>query len=239
MKAYIHSFQGRPWNEDCEAAYRGFKELGIECVLFTTNEEIDEKTPEDIVVGGMLIMEHALKQMNVEIPNYNYPEELTRYLGRNVWTTKLKNIKNEKLPIFIKPVAEKIAKGIVVKEWAEIVEYNKLPNDTEIICSDAMDFVSEWRCFVHYGQILDVRFYNGDPNVKCEQGTIAAAIRDYIDIPAACSLDFGVTKDGRTLLIEMNDGFAIGYYGLEEKLYAKFLTARWAELIGVTDPLYK
>lgn len=27
MKAYIHSFEGRPWNEDCEAAYNGLKNL--------------------------------------------------------------------------------------------------------------------------------------------------------------------------------------------------------------------
>lgn len=54
--------------------------------------------------------------MNVDIPNYNYPEELKKYIGRNIWTTRLKHIKEEQLPIFIKPVAEKIAKGVVVKE---------------------------------------------------------------------------------------------------------------------------
>lgn len=60
MKAYIHSFQGKPWNEDCEVAYEGFKEVGIECILFTTNEKLDERNPEDIVVGGMLVTGHAL-----------------------------------------------------------------------------------------------------------------------------------------------------------------------------------
>ena len=39
MRAFIHAFQGEPWNEECKAAYDGFKKLGIECVLFTTNEE--------------------------------------------------------------------------------------------------------------------------------------------------------------------------------------------------------
>ncbi len=41
--------------------------------------------------------------------------------------------------------------------------------------------------------------------------------------------------DGWTLLIEMNDGFSLGVYGLEGTLYARLLTARWAELNGTED----
>lgn len=41
MRAFIYSFQGKPWNEECEAAYRGFTKLGVESILFTTNEELD------------------------------------------------------------------------------------------------------------------------------------------------------------------------------------------------------
>lgn len=119
-----------------------------------------------------------------------------------------------------------------------MTEYSKLPAETEIICSEVIDFVSEWRCFVRYGEILDIRFYNGDPNKEYERKIIEASISDYEEAPAAYSLDFGVTTDGRTLLIEMNDGFAIGCYGLNEELYAKFLTARWAELVGVEDPFF-
>ena len=48
-------------------------------------------------------------------------------------------------------------------------------------------------------------------------------------------MDFGVTDDGRTLLIEINDGFSLGTYGIEDTLYAKLLTARWAELNGTED----
>ena len=65
---------------------------------------------------------------------------------------------------------------------------------------------------------------------------IENAVRDYKDIPAGCSLDFGVTDDGRTLLIEMNDGLALGCYGLPDEEYAKLLLARWAELNGTKDP---
>ena len=52
MRAFIHGFQGKPYNSDCQAAYDGFQQLGIEPVLFTTNEEFDTRNPEDVVVGG-------------------------------------------------------------------------------------------------------------------------------------------------------------------------------------------
>lgn len=40
---------------------------------------------------------------------------------------------------------------------------------------------------------------------------------------------------GRTLLIEVNDGYALGCYGLFYLDYAKLLSARWAELTKTVD----
>ena len=50
-------------------------------------------------------------------------------------------------------------------------------------------------------------------------------------------MDFGVTDKGETVLIEVNDGFAVASYGLFHIDYAKFLSARWAELTGTEDEL--
>ena len=54
-------------------------------------------------------------------------------------------------------------------------------------------------------------------------------------MPAGCALDFGITDDGQTLLIEFNDGFSLENYGVEPTLYAILLTARWAEINGTED----
>ncbi len=48
--------------------------------------------------------------------------------------------------------------------------------------------------------------------------------------PHAYSLDWGVTDDGRTLLVEMNEGYALGHYGLPPVSYARFLAARWHQI---------
>lgn len=236
MRAYIHAFQGFPWNEECEIAYRGFKNLGVECNLFTSNEELDTRTRDDIVVGGMLIMEHSLRQMGIDLPNYNYPEELEGFLGRRIWKTSISDLKFEVLPIFIKPLKEKAAKGLVVNSWDDITEYSEMDSEDVILCSEVVRFISEWRCFVRYGEILGIQFYYGDQNIRPDQAVVEKAVLTYKNSPAAFSLDFGVSTDGRTLLIEMNDGLAIGCYGLQEDLYAKFLTSRWTELTGILDP---
>lgn len=169
MRVFVHAFQGKPWNEECQTAYDGFKKLGVECILFTTNEELLERQKEDIVVGGMLIMGSVLYEDNIIVPNYNYPDELISYFGRNIWHTKVKNLKNEKLPVFIKPDIEKSAKGIVVQSWDEISEYERLDSEAELLCSDVINLVSEWRIFVRYGEILGRQLYNGDMLATCDE----------------------------------------------------------------------
>ena len=59
--------------------------------------------------------------------------------------------------------------------------------------------------------------------------------RRGIGTPNGYGTDFGVTDDGRTLLIEVNDGYALGSYGLYYLDYAKLLSAIWAELTGTED----
>ena len=53
--------------------------------------------------------------------------------------------------------------------------------------------------------------------------------------PAACSMDVCCTRDGRTLLVELNDAYALGCYGLPKIAYAKFISARWSELLEHKD----
>lgn len=37
------------------------------------------------------------------------------------------------------------------------------------------------------------------------------------------------------LLVECNDAYALGYYGLNDILYAQFISARWSQLLGHED----
>lgn len=57
------------------------------------------------------------------------------------------------------------------------------------------------------------------------------AVASYVDAPQGYAVDFGLARDGRTLLVEVNDGYALGAYGLEPHAYAHLLAARWYELV--------
>ena len=48
-------------------------------------------------------------------------------------------------------------------------------------------------------------------------------------------MDWGVTSQGDTQLVEVNDGFALGNYGLSGGVYTAMIEARWRELMGLRD----
>jgi hypothetical protein len=50
--------------------------------------------------------------------------------------------------------------------------------------------------------------------------------------PAGYGIDFGVLTDGRTVLVEVNEGYSLSPYGLESTEYAELLEARWLQLAG-------
>jgi hypothetical protein len=45
-------------------------------------------------------------------------------------------------------------------------------------------------------------------------------------------MDWGVTRDERTLLVEVNDAYSLGSYGLDPLVYAPMLADRWFEMTG-------
>ena len=45
------------------------------------------------------------------------------------------------------------------------------------------------------------------------------------------TIDFGIDDVGKTFIIEVNDGFAFGHYGIGTSAYASCLAARWKEMV--------
>lgn len=237
MRAYIHYSGGRPWNEECETAERGFRALGIECVPFSDNEGLEGAEREDVVVAGMLVTEHALALRGAKPDPVDYPRSLEPYLGRSVWRARVADIDEGTLPLFAKPAREKEVPGRVAVKMRDLEDVLAFGPDYELLCSEALTFTSEWRCFVRYGRVVGIAGYAGDDSVKFDADVVRSAVAAYTDALAGYSADFGVTDDGRTVLIEVNDGFALGCYGLNPVAYALLLSARWAEMVGAADPL--
>jgi hypothetical protein len=58
------------------------------------------------------------------------------------------------------------------------------------------------------------------------------AIQRFKDAPVGYSLDLGVTDDGRTLLVEVNDAWALGAYGTPSIPYTEMVVNRWKEMVS-------
>ena len=59
--------------------------------------------------------------------------------------------------------------------------------------------------------------------MRRQKGFPAVAVSDASDLP-----------DGRTVLVEVNDGYSLNPYGLESMEYAELLEVRWLEIAGET-----
>jgi hypothetical protein len=241
MTVYIQTdSSGNFYNVNAYLANEGFTSLGWETIKYVTADQIAGLNPEAVVVGGIGNVRGRLQQLGIAKSNeeIDYPEELSRFFGRNIWTSTLGEIiKNPQgWGIFIKPKAvTKRFAGKVVTNYKDFIGFVQEDNDMEVWCSEVVSFVTEWRCFVRYGEILDIRQYKGAWDSKLDLGIVRSAIGHFKSAPASYALDFGVDNQGIMKLVEVNDGHSLGTYGMGSVNYAKFLSARWAELTNTKD----
>lgn len=241
MIAYIQTDdKGLFYNVNGYVAYKGFEQMGWEIRLFEKLEEISEPDPEILVVGGIGMVENRLVQLGMPKTGaeIDYPAALEGYLGRKVWASTVEEVQQhpEWWPLFMKPrnFTKKFA-GTVIRRFADFIGLVDADGPTAVWCSELVEMRTEWRCYVRYGELLDVRPYKGAWDSKIDLAIVRQAIQDFVGAPAAYGLDFAVNGDGKMLLVEANDGHSLGSYGMKPIAYAKFLSARWAEMTGTED----
>lgn len=237
MKVFVQSKNNMPFDYDTFSAMYGFKQRGFEIVFFNNIEELKTSDISDVIVGGVGAVSRRLADFNLKIDDVDYPECLQKYLGRKIWKSTINKVNSnpDSWPIFVKSISNKKLKGRVIESTKDLIGCGSIYHDEEIYCSEVIDIISEYRVFVLYDEILDVRRYYGEWDVCPDRKIIENCINDFIDAPAAYALDFGVTKTGKTVLIEVNNTCSIGSYGLEPTFYARFISARWAEITGTID----
>jgi hypothetical protein len=242
-RVYIKKAGGEIASEACYIAWRGFSHLAYPLDFFEWDELAQRYLrldPLTLVVGGTKVVHMALRQIGVPVPSpLNLPASLLGFAGRKVWETTLGAVRQDfrsvpVAPVFIKLLVEtKSIAGCVVASKAELVRLQHLADDLGLQAAEPAAFVSEWRYFVHRGAVAGLAHYRGDWSVVPDSTSVSRAVAAYSPAPAAYSLDLGVTADGRTLLVEANDAFALGAYGLDAVVCARMLEDRWLELAGV------
>ena len=239
-----------PHSHNMANAMYGFRELGAEIIPYHTIEEIYEKvTEEDIVVDYIDQCKQIFHKYGKKPYIEDYPKELERFLGRKVWKDTINSISSREdkwsAGYFVKPTSSKAFTGRVISSIKDLVGCGSRCEDLEVLVSEAIDIVAEWRCFILYDEIIDVRPYGVmiDPTRKShmyhyDEEVLSEMLEEFKqmqDRPVACSMDICLTKDGRTLLMEFNDAYSLGYYGLAPVLYARLISARWSQIMERED----
>ncbi len=225
---------GRFLNINVFAAFEAFRTLGYEVKTFVLGDlETLPLSPNAIVVGNIGTVWRALEKLGVPQPPYLLtPKCLKPFLGRDEWVSTLGEVRSlAQVPIFIKPLERgKTFTGHVVGAFRDLIEIAPLPDNLPVLAQTPVEFSSEWRVFVLKGEVLGVGHYHGDPLLFPDSSVIRTMLGAYTVSPAAYALDAGITRNGQTLLVELNDGYALGAYGLPSHHYVRLLEARWDEL---------
>jgi hypothetical protein len=235
-KAYIRYKEDIPENTNVYSLLNGLRQLGIQTVPFYGFGDIDLITDlsEDVMLVGFVGDVHqALAKMGIKKPEcIDYPECLMPWMNRGVRKTTLAELFATRQRCFVKPVEEKLFTGFVWPQYTYKTAH--LTDDTEVFVCDVVEFKSEYRTFILDGEILDSRRYKGDWSLVLDKDQVLEmvdAMSNWVDCPVAYCLDLGVTDTSNCCLVEVNDAYSFGSYGLPDVQLARMLVSRWEEMV--------
>lgn len=236
MKAFVQFYRGQPINSNAFLSWTGFSQKGYEVIPFESGDEIAVTGPETIVHGGISEVLSALCSLGITVPPLTVPERLAWALGRSSGESTLGQLRKEVQEgreCFIKPHdRQKLFTGHAVRDFGGLIRTAGFPEETPVIVQEIIRFHSEWRVFVVNGEIRHIGHYNGDPLMFPDPYTVRSVISVPGIFPSAYSADFGITSTS-TCLVELNDSFALGAYGMPALGYADMIETRWKELTNL------
>ena len=83
----------------------------------------------------------------------------------------------------------------------------------------------------HNNKVVDIRNYSGDLFTLPSEVYLESVIESNLEFPVAYTVDIGILEDGRNHVIEYNDMWAIGNYGMPNDTYLKLLKDRYFEIV--------
>jgi hypothetical protein len=206
---------------------------------FITYDEVksgnyDHLIKTNLFVGSVEFMRLVFERINlfnVRLPqNSNRPSKID----------KLENIRNQ-IGVFIKPLQIKLFTGFVL-DGCQYPILDEIPQDTQILVYDAFksNITTEWRLYIDRGEIIDSHCYSGDFKIMPDYEYIENIIinNKKLDFPSTYVIDSAVLENGECVIIEYNDMWAIGNYGLDNYTYLKLLTNRYFDIVRFQNSNY-
>ena len=210
-----------------ELTYNDYTPIGTVEFVKAFAEKVGVKLPDPI---------HATELLDLEGRWYHKDMYREACIHSHKYSTTM-------FPFFVKPMWElKKFTGFVARS---IKDFNLYPDidwsTTKLFCTQVLEnIVSEWRCYVLNGKVFACVNYAGDPLKFPNEREIMRMIDYFKPQPISFSLDIALCKNGGsgdnytiTKFIEVNDAYALGYYGGDIELYTKMLDLRWKEITRV------
>jgi hypothetical protein len=183
---------------------------------------------ETVPVGSVEFVRRYAEINDVVLPQLpTYPAALNHYLGRLVWRCRYADVPAD---AFCKPLRTKLFTGGIRSTITETV-----PDEEIVLAAESVAFDAEFRYYILDGRIIGHSRYDaGDEPAEPDPAVVQAMVRDYADAPCGYALDVGICG-GKTLLVEVNDGWSIGYYrwgDMKPRAYMDLISARWQEILA-------
>jgi hypothetical protein len=244
MNAFVKTTDGKFPNPNFCYAWKGLKEMQYEVTCFEDSDLQDQSfwmrcTRNTPVFAGVVVFDEILNKLGVDYKKIDtYPEVLRPYMNRHVEKTTLGEYRNkwhkdeDNISVmFMKPVKQKQFNGKLMKSIVDWIGLVKFSDDTQVYVSDPVNFVTEYRIYIKQDRLILGRNYRGDWTKTIDVNVVKDAIKTFSPVaPCAYALDFGLTEDGKTTLVEFNDATSLGNYGLAPVIFADMIVCRWHEI---------
>ncbi len=249
MRAFVLTDpDGQIRDRDQLDLYDGYLALAYDVKLISANDIYTNKyniTREDVFGGHVQLCQYIWKQLKVADPCIpTYPEEFKPYLQRNIQKMSAGNFRkllqeNEEFGnlLFVKPVTNKLFTGFTCLTGQDFDSKTNCGDNVEVYVSSNVNFGAEFRAYIYKGKVVDCYRYWGDdwkattPVDDIEKMAALSKVKSIF-----YSIDVGINVCSRkTLLVEVNDGYALGNYGLAPIDYARYTSQRCLEILH--DPL--
>lgn len=193
-----------------------------------TSGKFDNLIRQHLFVGSVEFMNEVFSRIKLHVPAMVPYQEFTIQKLSNV---KLQIIDGRKL--FVKPTKIKLFGGMVYDRMS-VTSLNPYPEDTDVFVMEPFKhkIISEWRCYVSGKAIFDSRNYAGNFKISPDYNFVEKIIKTLDNYPSAYTIDVGILENGENIVIEFNDMWAIGNYGMDNSDYYKLLRNRYFEIIN-------
>jgi hypothetical protein len=248
-KAYVEIRNGYPVNMDIQNAIDGLEYLDYDVVSFELKDvlagNMDVRAKLSPFIGSIDCMTHLFKNINKYPEPIDFPKSIidSGLLNRDIKIMTLQEAieffkfrskyYQTNIPIFIKPVQTKLFDGILISKEEHLNYFNRVDTNINVLVCEKIDILSEHRAYIHNGKMVYCCNYSGDFRINPDYNYIDSLIKQYDKQPIAYTIDVAVLKDGSNTVIEFNDFWAIGSYGLYCLDYAQMLLDRYFEITSI------